>query len=172
MEHFRAINDRFRGDASIKSGELSFVRIGERQKINVGNVSGVQNTRGVHAFPVKQRYVVRPEAMPGQFSERNQQLGHDCRRTGTIRISRMSNNTQNPIFGHRASRPSLVPFCRKPAMRALMQHVSRIDQGDQNVHVQKVPRHGISSSSRRTSSEVTLDVPGRTASSGIPLRVG
>jgi hypothetical protein len=56
-------------------------------------------------------------------------------------------------------------------MRAIMLNVCRIDQCDHNVDVKQIPFQSNSSWSWRTNSEVTLGAPGRTGSSGTPLRV-
>jgi hypothetical protein len=171
MENFRAIDDRFRRDALIESSQLALMRVSQRQQITVGDVRRVEKTRRVQVFAVQRRYIVRPEGMSGQFSKRSQQIGHSRGRAGRIRISRMADDAQNSVFCQRTRGPSLMSFRRKPGVRAVVQNVGRIDQGDQDVHVQKAPRHRSSSRSRCTSSEVTRGAPLRTLRSGTPFRV-
>lgn len=48
----------------------------------------------------------------------------------------------------------------EPLVCAVVVHVGRIDQRDQQIHVQQEPSRGNSSSSRRTSSELTSALPG------------
>lgn len=147
------------------------MRMRERQKIAVGDVGRIEKARRVRMLGVKQRDIVRPESMPQQFSKRAQQSGHNRGRAGRIWISRMADNTQNAIFRQRAGRPRLVPSRRKPGVCTVVLHVSRIDQSDQNVHVQQKTDHGSSSRNRCTNSDVTRCAPGRTLSNGTPFRV-
>jgi hypothetical protein len=171
MQGLRTLNNRLRGYSSIEGRQLALMRVSECQQIAVGDMRGVEKTRRLDPFRVEQGYIVGPESVAGQFPERRQHRGHDRGRTGTIRISRMAHNAQNSIFRQRAARPRLMALCRKPVVRAIVQHMSGIDQGDQNVYVEKKSGHGSSSRSCCTSSEVTRLVPLRSLSSGTPFRL-
>lgn len=147
------------------------MRMCERQKITIGDVSGVQKPLRVRVLKVQQGNIVGPESVSGQLSERSQQVGDNRRRAGGIWISRMADNTQNSIFRQWAGRPSSVSPGFKPGVRTVMLHVNGVDQGDQDVHIQQKPGHGNSSRSLCTNSDVTRWAPRRTLSSGTPFRV-
>jgi len=131
----------------------------------------VEKASPVDPFRVKHGDIVRPESMSRQFPEGCQQLRHGRRRTGTIGISRMPDNTQDSVFRQRAGCPRLMPLCREPGVRAIVQHMSGVDQSDQDVHVEKKPRHGSSSRSCCTSSEVTRVAPLCSLRRGTPFRL-
>src|SRR5579872_713520 len=83
----------------------------------------------------------------------------------------MAHYAQHAVFGKRTSRPSFLTFRLKPLVRPVMLNVSRVDQSDQYVDIQKKPAQGNSSRSRWTNSEVTRSAPLRIGRSGTPLRV-
>ena len=147
------------------------MRTSECEEITISYVSGVEKACCIELFGVKQRDVVRPEGMSRKSPERRKQFRDSCGRARRIWIAGMANDSQNAIFRQRARRPCSMTLFGKPRMSAVMLHVSRIDQRDQDVHVQQKP--GQSSSSRRlcTSSDVTRGAPLRTFSSGTPFLV-
>ncbi len=120
---------------------------------------------------VEQGQIVEPKFVPRKGSEDCKQF-RDCRRCPwRVWVSRMSHNPQNPIFGQWACSPRSMALSAEPVVGPIVLDVGRIDERDQYIHVEEEPGHGSSSWSWRTSSEVTLDAPGRTESRGTPLRV-
>lgn len=106
------------------------MRMCKREKVTIGDVSGVQQPPGVRLRRIQQRNIVRPESMPWQFSKRSQHPGHNRGRAGRIRISRMADNAEYAIFRQRAGGPGLMPFRREPGMRAIVLHMDRINQSN------------------------------------------
>jgi len=106
------------------------MRMCQREKVTIGDVSRLQQSPGVRLRRVQQRNIVRPESMSWQLSKRSQQPGHNRGRAGRIRISRMADNAQYAIFRQRAGRPGLMPFRREPGMRAVVLHMDRINQSN------------------------------------------
>ena len=171
MQSRRALNHRLSGYASIECRQLPLMRECECQQVAVCDMRRIEKRSRINPLRVQHGDIVRPESMPRQFPEGRQQLGHSRGRTGTVGISGMPDNAQYSIFCQRAGRPRLMPFCRKPDVRAIMKHMSGIDQGDQYVHIEKKPRHGNSSRSCCTSSEVTRVAPFRSLRRGTPFRL-
>ena len=155
----------------IERRQLAFMRVSECQQITVSNMRRVQQAGRVHLRRIQQGNVIRPKNMSGQFCERGQQLGDRGWRAGAVRISRMTDNTKNAIFSQRTSCPGAVARSGEPQMRAVVQQVTGIDQGNQNVYVEEELGQDNSSRSCCTKSDVTRGAPLRTLRRGTPFRV-
>src|SRR5271157_4637004 len=82
----------------------------------------------------------------------------------------MTDDTNDAVFGQRAGGPALTSLGFEPAVRGLMTHVSRINEGDQDVDI-KQECHSHSSRSAFTVSSVTTAPSSLRGSSGIPFCV-
>src|SRR6266446_3216453 len=83
----------------------------------------------------------------------------------------MSNNPEHTVLGQRTSGPGLLSRCSKPFMCSVMLDVRWINQGNEDIDVEKKPTHGSSSRSCCTNSEVTRGVSALVGKRGTPLRV-
>src|SRR5580704_1852922 len=120
---------------------------------------------------IKKRDVVSPELMAAESAQDLNQLRDRSWRSRGVRVASMSDNTNDSILCQRASSPGPFALRREPVVSIVMLHVGGVDEGDQYIDVEQKPGHGSSSWSWRTNSDVTRGAPGRTASSGMPLRV-
>jgi len=80
-------------------------------------------------------------------------------------------DAEDSVLGERTGGPSSSTLSGEPIVGPVMLHVGWVDQGDENIDIEQEASHGNSSWSWRTNSEVTRGAPGRTGSSGTPLRV-
>jgi len=150
---------------------LPWVRHGQGQKIGVGDLARIQQARSVYEFFIKQTDLVWPEFMAREGNKAHYGLDDYGGCGLRVEVSRISDDPQDTVFSQRACGPDLLANGLQPAVRRVVLDVRRIDQRNENIHVEQKPAHNSSSSSCFTSSEVTRGAPGRTGSSRIPLRL-
>jgi len=171
MKRFLTVDYGVSDQVTVERCQLAAVSNGQGQQITVSHLARVEQAATVHALAIQKGNVIRPELMPAERAQDREQLSRRCRSPWRIRIARMAHYAENAVLRQRTSSPGLPATLGEPVVRPVMLHMRRIDQCDQNIHIQQITRHGNSSCSCRTSSEVTLGVPGRTASRGTPFRV-
>jgi len=171
MERRETVDDCIRYQTPVESRQLPAMGAGQSQEISIGYLPRIQQARGVDALTIEKSEVVRPEFVAGKASQAGNHFGHRRRSSWRVRVPRMSDNPEHAVLGQRTGGPCLSAQCREPFMGPVVLNVRRINQGDQDIHIEQKPNQGNSSRSRCTSSEVTGGVPGRTGSRGTPLRV-
>src|SRR5208282_4574453 len=84
-----------------------------------------------------QANVVGPEDVARQCPNLSDDSGDGGRRPWGARIIGMADDTNDAVFSQRAGGPALASLGFKPAVRGLMTHMSRINEGDHDVDIKQ-----------------------------------
>ena len=87
MQCMRSLDYCISHQPTIEWGQLAIVRASQRQQITVGDVGGIQETRGIHVGLVEEGNIVGPKGMARQLDELSQQAGYCRWRTGRVWIA-------------------------------------------------------------------------------------
>ena len=81
--------------------------------------------------------ILRPKAVARHPAELTQDGHYGGNVSGPVRVSRVTGDAYETVFGNCTSRPGLVSLFRKPAMGRFMMDVHRIGKGKQQIDVEK-----------------------------------
>ncbi len=95
-----------------------------------------------------------PEDVTGQIPQAAKHCCDNGGRSRCVRVPRIAHDPQHTILSDRAGRPVHAALLGEPPMHLGMADMGRIDQCDQDIHVQQ-KSHGVSSRSVLTISSVT-----------------
>jgi anti-sigma B factor antagonist len=171
MKRVRSVHNRISNQALVEGGKLSTMCPGERQQIAVRHLRGIQNPAAVYPPWIKERNVIGPKIVAGQSAQRCQEFCNRGRCARGIRIAGVPDDSQDTVFRERAGSPGFPPRDRKPLVGPVVLNMSWVDQRDEDIDIEQEPFQRSSSRNWRTSSDVTLLVPGRTGKRGTPFRV-
>jgi hypothetical protein len=112
-----------------------------------------------------------PESVIVKRTELPEKVRDSGRIAGPVWVRWVAGNSNVRVLRNRTGCPGKSARFGKPLMRRFMMDMHRVTKGEENVHIQQVRCHGVSSRSPLTSSRVTISPSGRFGNRGIPLRV-
>lgn len=124
--------------AEIECGELAAMSLSKRQQIGVRYLSGVQQSLAVDSLVIEESYIVGPELMTAQRAQKGEDFCNRRRSPRGVGIARMADDTENAVFCERTGGPGFLSGCGKPIVRAVMLHMKRVDEGDQDIYIEQI----------------------------------
>ncbi len=85
--------------------------------------------------------------MAAKSQEHGKHVRHGRGRSRRVWIARMTHYPKHAVFGERTGRPRFSAFGCKPIVRPIMLHVRRVNQSNENIHIQQIPSQDNSSCS-------------------------
>lgn len=106
------------------------------EKVDVGELFRTEDAVSREQARVKQRDVIGPELVTGQF-ELHAQDGNCFGYRDGPRVTATGNDSQEAVLRQRTTRPSLPTFRNPPRTGTLMMNVGGIEQGDEDIDIEQ-----------------------------------
>ena len=90
----------------------------------------------IEFLTIQKTDVIWPEFVACRLCKECQQFGHLFGTSGRIWVSRIAHDTDHSVFRQWASSPCMPSDRGKPVLSFHMMCDNRVDQGDQDAHVQ------------------------------------
>ena len=108
----------------------------ERQEVDVGQLPGTMDARGIDGLRIEKAHFIGPELVVRVRCRLAQALGDHIHRKG-IGITGLRYHANEAVLCEGTARPAIARIRLEPASGRFMERVVRIEQRDEDVHVQQ-----------------------------------